>query len=383
MAQENEETKDQEKEKATTENETTEEQESFSVKDLVEVDESKEPNVTIVTPQGAKEETTEKKEEEKTSEATDEEKEKSEVEEEEEIPWTEDMEIEDNEEAQPVSNLEHLTKLNDLFTETLGFSYNEYIAFKDEDINKWEEEEVLREHLKFQNPGLSDANVEKNMQARFDLLFMDQADLDEKIESGSVTQREIAQQEAAWADELAKGRSTLLNGQKKMIDSYNNSQLDYEFTNQTESNQSTEQAIQEAAEQEELLLNAIHQDIDGYEKETFKFKDEDGQDLFEIEYDVADDSREGLKDLAKNLFGRWKTKDGNIDIEAYNRDMLIINDFDKIGKVIYDQAKSTGREDQVKRQDNINFKEKTKESTPPREVTQDDVLRQIAADIRH
>ena len=89
--------------------------------------------------------------------------------------------------------------------------------------------------------------------------------------------------------------------------------------------------------------------------------------------------RKNNKDLSK-FWSRYINEDGSEDMDALNRDMAILNDFDNIVRAVYSQARSVGKETVVKDLKNPNY---TPESKPKNVEQKLSIQEQIARQLKN
>ena len=100
---------------------------------------------------------------------------------------------------------------------------------------------------------------------------------------------------------------------------------------------------------------------------------------YKIPEETVKSVRKNNKDLSK-FWSRYINEDGSEDMDALNRDMAILNDFDNIVRAVYSQARSVGKETVVKDLKNPNY---TPESKPKNVEQKLSIQEQIARQLKN
>ena len=100
---------------------------------------------------------------------------------------------------------------------------------------------------------------------------------------------------------------------------------------------------------------------------------------YKIPEETVKSVRKNNKDLSK-FWSRYINEDGSEDMDALNRDMAILNDFDNIVRAVYSQARSVGKETVVKDLKNPNY---TPESKPKNVEQKLSIQEQIAQQLKN
>jgi hypothetical protein len=128
------------------------------------------------------------------------------------------------------------------------------------------------------------------------------------------------------------------------------------------------------AEAERWVTN-LSSTVDKVEKVDFVLNEKDTF-PFQVSAEVKDAIKKDYADLGK-FFLRYRNDDGSENIEAFVRDMIILNNYDNILKSAASYNKSQGREDVIKDIKNPDFKGKdaTDKSSVGKGSIQDQALR--------
>lgn len=259
--------------------------------------------------------------------------------------------LEESEPEPEISVSEHFSNMNTYFEENVGLSYNDFNQLKEVDYNSMDDESIIQEYRSLINPTLEEDKIINSIETKYHLLFAS----DEELEQMGVSKDDIRirQQEAQWDEEIAQAKIELQEAQNNILEAGNN--LEWNYNLNTNNNQQNDQQL---AEQTELLRNAFTESLSAYDKETIEIKDGKGKVLQTIEYTVSPESRQDLLGFAMNPYSEFIDQNNNIDTEGYIKSVVRNKNFDQIVKAIWDQAKSTTKEELVKDIDNIDLKKK-------------------------
>lgn len=197
------------------------------------------------------------------------------------------------------------------------------------DFDSMSDLEIAKEALKLEYPNLTDAEIELEISSKFD-------SSDELLDDREKALRELELKKysARGRQELNKLKSNFETPLENTVNLTQEQKADLEFARSVRDNiKQNEQAL------EEYNLN-INKSIQGLTELPIDLGD------LTINYKVDDSSKKSIGDSI-NTMPHWKNEDGSWNYDNITKDAAIINDFDKIVKLVYEQGLNSGKDSLV------------------------------------
>lgn len=247
-------------------------------------------------------------------------------------------------EKKAYKGLDIYKNLNEEFKEENGISLREAeeILAIDYDSPDMNERELVEDFWRASQ--WSDIEINANKK-RFDILFKTDAEIDQAIEEGKITEDQFDLLNAEWSRIHREGKNFLQNNvQKYWRDKVD--QFEVEPNIDTDTSEFAKQFVEKATSYGNQ-----------YAKETLVIKDNQGNMVDSFDF-VANDQTKGkvmnVLSAKDNVYSRWMVN-GQLDISKMFADLHYLENRDAIHKAIYDQAMSKSKTDIVKDQSNISF----------------------------
>lgn len=238
---------------------------------------------------------------------------------------------------------EYIEQLNDFVKNNPNISLKEAIEWQNTDIESIGEDMFMEEAIRAEFPDASDEYVNMKME-EFENLFLSDEELQARIEDENdpLTEREFKR--------LYMESEKLVNQGKKLYEDKKNS-FDVDLNNKN-------------SEINEENTKKYHADVDAtladYKEEVIKIGDS------EIKFEINEAIGKEISEVMKNPDSLWTRyvdpKDGAVNFDKLKSDMLWIAQKDNITKVISDQMKNLGKEEVMKKDNNIDFTNKQSSS---------------------
>ena len=243
-------------------------------------------------------------------------------------------------------------------------------------LEKLDTDNVLKLKMKYENPELSDEEVEEEFNYKYGL---EQPDIDEDLDSPEEIakekkrfEREKINMERLKKKDLKEAKD-FLRAKKEEIVLPN---IETSSTQQLQSNDVDEAAIKEYRDK---YLNTIPTTIDDIVGFGSKYKDSELE--FETTYVIDPQDKAGLKDKMQNFtlqdyfVPRYINEDGSFDTETIAHDLYVIENLDKIIEAHVSQAVNQTKASFVKGLKNANFQESVSRRLPDeQQASQDEMV---------
>lgn len=248
-------------------------------------------------------------------------------------------------------------KLNKEVQEKYGLSLVEANDLKAFDVNadSHSEMDILLKGMKLNDPGMENKESEY-LKDKYSVLFKyTNEELSDKFESGDLDERHYRALDFEFSKELRQAKNSIITKQNEI-------DLDViEFKQELSKEEPTN--VAPSPEQVAEVTKIVNEGLKSYETEKISIKDKDGKELLNLDYAISDEDRAGIETSLLDPRGFNKFFEADTDQEAVKkmgRATLILENFDKIAKFIYDQAKNAGSESTIKDVNNIDFSESVK-----------------------
>ena len=238
---------------------------------------------------------------------------------------------------------EYIEKLNDFVKNNPNVSLKDAIEWQNTDLEDVGEDMFMVEAIRAEFPDASDEYVNMKME-EFENLFLSDEELQARIEDENdpLTEKEFKR--------LYMESEKLVNQGKKLYEDKKNS-FNVDLNNKN-------------SEINEENTKKYHASVDAtladYKEEVIKVGDS------EIKFEIDEAIGKEISDVMKNPDSLWSRyvdpKDGTVNFDKLKSDMLWISQKDKITKVISDQMKNLGKEEVMKKDNNIDFTNKQSSS---------------------
>jgi hypothetical protein len=243
-------------------------------------------------------------------------------------------------------------------------------------LDKLDTDNVLKLKMKYENPELSDDEIEEEFNYKYSL---EQPDIDEDLDSPEEIakekkrfEREKINMERLKKKDLKEAKDFLKSKKEEIV----LPNIETSPTQQPQSNDVDEAAIKEFRDK---YLGTIATTIDEIVGFGSKYKDSELE--FETTYVIDPQDKAGLKDKMQNFtlqdyfVPRYINEDGTFDTETIAHDLYVIENLDKIIDAHVSQAVNQTKSMLVKGLKNANFQESVSRRLPDeQQMSQDDMV---------
>jgi hypothetical protein len=253
------------------------------------------------------------------------------------------------EKPQPKTWSEAMEILNDNLYEQYGYTYEDIEAIHSIDLDEMEDSDVIVNSMLLNDPDMTEREIEVQMK-KFDVLYMDEAKLNELIEEGKITQDEVDARSAEFDRMLRNARRAIEEVQGELPKP---EQIEFGMA-PNKSGDATQEGLKQLVE----FVNGITSE---YQSEKFDIKDKDGNVIGTVSYGVDDTAKAQIKDTIANPNGIWSrwvdTIDGKAQVNHSRmlRDMTVLTQFENIARSIYNEAFAKGSKAELEKIDNVTF----------------------------
>ena len=243
-------------------------------------------------------------------------------------------------------------------------------------LEKLDTDNVLKLKMKYENPELSDDEIEEEFNYKYNL---EQPDIDEDLDSPEEIakekkrfEREKINMERLKKKDLKEAKDFLKSKKEEIV----LPDIETSSTQQLQSNDVDEAAVKEFRDK---YLNTIPTTIDDIVGFGSKYKDSELE--FETTYVIDPQDKAGLKDKMQNFtlqdyfVPRYINDDGTFDTETIAHDLYVIENLDKIIEAHVSQAVNQTKSSFVKGLKNANFQESVSRRLPDeQQASQDEMV---------
>ena len=249
-----------------------------------------------------------------------------------------------SEEAQPQLEFANDTikQLNEWVENNPGVDIQKAIEWQNTDVENVDEEDLIVEAIRSENPNVSDEYLNMKME-EYEVLFMSEDEIKAKIDDPNdpFTKKDWSKLYMESEQLINKGRESLTQKKESFgIDLNSRSGVSEETMNKYQ--------------------ESVSNSMKDYKEQLFKIGDT------EISYKVDEAIRKQVEDVMKtpeSLWNKYIDDKGNVDFNNLRSDMLWLANKDQISKVILDQSKNAGKLEMIKNEKNIDFKKTTANTT--------------------
>ena len=237
---------------------------------------------------------------------------------------------------------EQLRVINE-YVKNTGRTVQDYLNTQTVDLSDVSNDAVIKEYLKLENPGLTEAELNDYIAATY------------KTDSEEYTAREVN-----------AGKVQLNKDAKAARDYFNKVKEDYAMP--IEAN---DPGV--SAEDRAEWIGLMESNVDDLEGLSFSINDK-GEEYI---YNLDDEARQEIKGYNSNLesfFDKYVDQSGSWDFDKLNTDMYILNNIDKIVRGVANQYRSKGTESVINEIKNPSFTQ-DKQEAPQKQMSTLDMLR--------
>lgn len=227
-----------------------------------------------------------------------------------------------------------------------GLSYSELNQWKNMDIDSIDEMDLISDFLILKDPDISDIEIEAEL-AEFELLNKTKEEIKELIEDGEIEEKDFNLLQAKFNKRVRESK----RGLEEFKSSIDTSKIKIPTgVNKDKSAQPTKEdieAYQSSVRKEISSLNSLKLNLGGKDSQAV------------ISYALSEKDKGDLSDTVLDsqwVVNRWRNESGEVDKKKVYRDALILNHFNKIAKVIYNEGVAKGSKQTVVNEDNIDLK---------------------------
>jgi len=246
-----------------------------------------------------------------------------------------------------------------------------------ENVDKLDSDNVLKLKLKFENPDLTDAELQDEFDSRYGV---EQPDIDEDLDDPADIEkakkryeREVSAMERLKKKDLKEAKSFLQEKKQEIV-------LPDIQSSKTQQQEAQGQEVDEVAikEYRDKYLNSIPKTIDEIVGFESKYKDSELE--FNTTYVIDANEKQALKDKMQNFtlqdyfVPRYINEEGNFDTESIAHDLYVLENFDKIVEAHVSQAVNQAKAMFVKGLKNANFQESVSRSMPDEQKAKQDEM---------
>ena len=237
---------------------------------------------------------------------------------------------------------EQLRVINE-YVKNTGRTVQDYLNTQTVDLSDVSNDAVIKEYLKLENPGLTEAELNDYITATY------------KTDSEEYTAREVN-----------AGKVQLNKDAKAARDYFNKVKEDYAMPMEAD-----DPGV--SAEDRAEWIGLMESNVDELEGLSFSMNDK-GEEYI---YSLDDEARQEIKGYNSNLesfFDKYVDQSGSWDFDKLNTDMYILNNIDKIVRGVANQYRSKGTESVINEIKNPSFTQ-DKQEAPQKQMSTLDMLR--------
>lgn len=237
---------------------------------------------------------------------------------------------------------EQLRVINE-YVKNTGRTVQDYLNTQTVDLSDVSNDAVIKEYLKLENPGLTEAELNDYITATY------------KTDSEEYTAREVN-----------AGKVQLNKDAKAARDYFNKVKEDYAMPIEAD-----DPGV--SAEDRAEWIGLMESNVDELEGLSFSMNDK-GEEYI---YSLDDEARQEIKGYNSNLesfFDKYVDQSGSWDFDKLNTDMYILNNIDKIVRGVANQYRSKGTESVINEIKNPSFTQ-DKQEAPQKQMSTLDMLR--------
>ena len=237
---------------------------------------------------------------------------------------------------------EQLRVINE-YVKNTGRTVQDYLNTQTVDLSDVSNDAVIKEYLKLENPGLTEAELNDYIAATY------------KTDSEEYTAREVN-----------AGKVQLNKDAKAARDYFNKVKEDYAMPMEAD-----DPGV--SAEDRAEWIGLMESNVDDLEGLSFSMNDK-GEEYI---YNLDDEARQEIKGYNSNLesfFDKYVDQSGSWDFDKLNTDMYILNNIDKIVRGVANQYRSKGTESVINEIKNPSFTQ-DKQEAPQKQMSTLDMLR--------
>lgn len=237
---------------------------------------------------------------------------------------------------------EQLRVINE-YVKNTGRTVQDYLNTQTVDLSDVSNDAVIKEYLKLENPGLTEAELNDYIAATY------------KTDSEEYTAREVN-----------AGKVQLNKDAKAARDYFNKVKEDYAMPIEAD-----DPGV--SAEDRAEWIGLMESNVDELEGLSFSMNDK-GEEYI---YNLDDEARQEIKGYNSNLesfFDKYVDQSGSWDFDKLNTDMYILNNIDKIVRGVANQYRSKGTESVINEIKNPSFTQ-DKQEAPQKQMSTLDMLR--------
>jgi len=246
-----------------------------------------------------------------------------------------------------------------------------------ESVDKLDSDNVLKLKLKFENPDLTDAELQDEFDSRYGV---EQPDIDEDLDDPADIEkakkryeREVSAMERLKKKDLKEAKSFLQEKKQEIV-------LPDIQSSKTQQQEAQGQEVDEVAikEYRDKYISSIPKTIDEIVGFESKYKDSELE--FNTTYVIDANEKQALKDKMENFtlqdyfVPRYINDEGNFDTESIAHDLYVLENFDKIVEAHVSQAVNQAKAMFVKGLKNANFQESVSRSVPDEQKAKQDEM---------
>jgi hypothetical protein len=228
--------------------------------------------------------------------------------------------------------------------------FEEIIARATRDIDALDPIDIIEEGMILASRGdITDNELDVEIE-QYDKLFLSDAEKQEMIEDGEMTEREFQVLQAKF-DRAVRENRDILKKDKESIDLKG---LILETGSQPQASQQQPQEVSE--EQMKAIKESFEEALSNYNNETLKVVDKEGSEIASYSYAIDDEAKQKALDVLTNpqgIFSMWVKEDGSFNQEKYISDVNFLLNRAGMLKTIYDQSAAAKTEEIVKDKNNI------------------------------
>lgn len=242
-------------------------------------------------------------------------------------------------------------------------------------LEKLDTDNVLKLKMKYENPELTDEEVEDEFNYKYGI---EQPDIDEDLDSPEEIakekkrfERDKINMERLKKKDLKEAKDFLKEKKEEIV----LPDIETRPTQQYQSNDADEAEVKEFRDKYLGTITTTIDDIVGFGN---KYKDSELE--FETTYVIDPNDKAGLKDKMENFtlqdyfVPRYINEDGSFDTETIAHDLYVIENLDKIIEAHVSQAVNQTKSMLVKSLKNANFQEPVSRRLPDEQQTSHDEM---------
>lgn len=240
-----------------------------------------------------------------------------------------------------------VTNINKEFESEHGISISvaQEIVSTDYDSEDMDEREIIEDFFTAKTAGITNKEIDAKLR-KFNVLFKPQAEIDNMLENGTLTEEAFNDLDAEWIG-LTRDAKTYLKGvqgtAQKMLD-------EFEVEQEYESSP-TNEAGKKLAE----LANSF---LPTYNNVSVDIVDKDGKKVDTVNFATDEAGKQLVSEIVSdpsNVYKMWMDEKGVIDVQKMAKDIYDLRNRGKIDKAVYDHAYAKGAGSITKDISNIDF----------------------------